>query len=50
LDAGFKSIDYVSIAQPSTLIPLDAWQTGEPAVILAAAFLGDIRLIDNELL
>lgn len=47
---GFRSIDYVSICQPATLEPLEDWTPGTPAVVLVAAFMGDIRLIDNLLL
>jgi pantoate--beta-alanine ligase len=42
-DAGFRP-DYVCIRQAGTLQPLSA---GEAAVILAAAWLGRARLIDN---
>lgn len=49
LEAGFTSVDYVSIATPETLQPLEKWEAGIPAVILVAAFLGDVRLIDNML-
>lgn len=50
LEAGFTSVDYVSIATPETLQPLEKWEAGIPAVILVAAFLGDVRLIDNMLI
>lgn len=47
---GFR-VDYVSIADPLTLEPLPETGSGEttraPAVALIAAFLGEIRLIDN---
>ncbi len=49
LEAGFTSVDYVSITTPETLKPLEKWEAGIPAVILVAAFLGDVRLIDNML-
>lgn len=42
--AGFR-VDYVSIADGTTLEPLAAWQ--DDAVALIAAFLGEVRLIDN---
>jgi pantoate--beta-alanine ligase len=45
--AGFHSVDYVSIATPATLEPLTTWQPGTSAVVLVAAFLGGVRLIDN---
>lgn len=47
LVSGFKSVDYVSIANPTTLAPLETWNPNTPAVILVAAFLGEVRLIDN---
>ena len=47
LKAGFSSVDYVSIAETSTLTSLQEWNRAQPAVILAAAFLGKVRLIDN---
>jgi pantoate--beta-alanine ligase len=45
--AGFR-VDYVSIADATTLEPLD-YRTTPPghAVALIAAFLGEVRLIDN---
>lgn len=47
LNAGFKSVDYVSIAIPATLEPLEAWGDQPEAVVLVAAFMGEVRLIDN---
>jgi pantoate--beta-alanine ligase len=48
LDAGFSSVDYVSIAIPQTLQHLEKWEEGGlPTVILVAAYLGEVRLIDN---
>ena len=47
IDCGFRSVDYISIADPATLIPLATWTPGQKAVVLAAAFLGEVRLIDN---
>lgn len=43
---GFK-IDYITLADADTLIPQDAWKGHQPLVALIAAFLGDVRLIDN---
>ncbi|TCZ73888.1 pantoate--beta-alanine ligase [Flaviaesturariibacter aridisoli] len=41
---GFR-VDYIAICEPDTLLPkLDGQK---PAVVLAAAFLGPVRLIDN---
>ena len=43
---GFR-VDYVSIADPLTLEPIGEGMMGGAAVALVAAFLGEIRLIDN---
>ncbi len=45
--AGFDKIDYISIAHAETLVPVDSWDGHTPLVALAAAFLEDVRLIDN---
>jgi pantoate--beta-alanine ligase len=47
--AGFR-VDYVSIRQAGTLQETDNWDGQEPLVALAAAFLGEVRLIDNILI
>lgn len=49
--AGFR-VDYVSIADAKTLEPLGSRTTRPPvpAVALIAAFLGEVRLIDNMML
>lgn len=44
--AGF-SIDYLEIADAATLLPVTNWNGDQKLVILAAAFLNAIRLIDN---
>lgn len=46
LKAGFKSIDYIAVRDADTLAPL-ATGTDRPGRILAAAWLGETRLIDN---
>ena len=46
---GFK-IDYTSIVDASTLEPVIEWDGQQKLVALIAAFLGEIRLIDNMLL
>jgi pantoate--beta-alanine ligase len=43
--AGFTSIDYVAIRDAETLAPIQ--DLSRPARILAAAWLGKTRLIDN---
>ena len=46
--AGFDSIDYIEVRHAETLAPLGPGPVaGEPARILAAAWLGKTRLIDN---
>jgi pantoate--beta-alanine ligase len=46
---GFKP-DYVEIADPKTLRPLNEWDSRNGAVGLIAAYLNDVRLIDNMVL
>jgi pantoate--beta-alanine ligase len=50
LAAGFSKIDYVSIADAATLHPLNDSDKNKKAVALVAAFMGEVRLIDNLLL
>jgi len=45
---GFK-VDYVEICEASSLSPIHEWNKNEKAVILIAAFINEIRLIDNML-
>jgi pantoate--beta-alanine ligase len=40
-------IDYVAVADANTLAPVDAWDGKQALVALIAAFLGEVRLIDN---
>lgn len=46
---GFR-VDYVEIADAGSLHPVDNWDGRQKLVALAAAFLGEVRLIDNLLL
>jgi pantoate--beta-alanine ligase len=46
---GFR-VDYVAIADANTLKPCLEWNGSDKLVALAAAFLGEVRLIDNLLL
>ena len=46
---GFR-IDYIEFANANTLSPASWWDGNEPLVALVAAFIGDIRLIDNKIL
>jgi pantoate--beta-alanine ligase len=43
---GFR-IDYVSIADANSLALTDSWDGSQSLVALVAAFLGEVRLIDN---
>jgi pantoate--beta-alanine ligase len=45
-EQGFK-VDYVEIADASTLKPLNEWDSNHNCVVLAAVYLNEVRLIDN---
>lgn len=45
-DAGFSSVDYATLADASSLLPLESAPT-KPARLLVAAQIGTTRLIDN---
>ena len=47
LATGFNKVDYVAIADGDTLQPLTAFIPGRKIVVLIAATIGEIRLIDN---
>jgi pantoate--beta-alanine ligase len=47
---GFEKIDYVSFANAQTLEPVENYDPKTPIVILVAAFIGEVRLIDNMVL
>ena len=44
--AGFR-VEYVQIADASDLTPIENWDGEQKIVALIAAYLGEIRLIDN---
>jgi pantoate--beta-alanine ligase len=46
---GFR-VDYTEIAHADTLALLDNWNGTDPVVALIAAYIGEVRLIDNMLL
>ena len=50
LTAGGFKVDYVEIADADTLEPQETWDGKVPLVALVAAFLNEVRLIDNLLL
>ncbi len=47
LAAGFENVEYVEIADPETLESLENYDPKKSVVILVAAWLGGVRLIDN---
>lgn len=48
-DEGF-SVDYVEIVHPDTLSLCESWDGHSPLAVVAAAYLNQVRLIDNMLL
>lgn len=49
-NAGFQKIDYLEICDAKTLVPVEMYVDKIKLVALAAAFIEDVRLIDNMLL
>ena len=47
LESGFKNIDYLALVDARSLAPLDGLAKGKHARLIAAATLGNTRLIDN---
>jgi pantoate--beta-alanine ligase len=47
LEAGFDSIDYLDLVEAKSLEPINQWEPQKQAVLLIAAFLEGVRLIDN---
>lgn len=47
LREGFDAVDYVSICDANTLLPIEDGSLTKPLVILAVARLGNTRLLDN---
>lgn len=50
LENGFDKIDYLSLANATTLAPVEIWDGNIQLVILVAAFTEGVRLIDNMVL
>jgi pantoate--beta-alanine ligase len=46
LESGFR-IDYFEVVNAGTLEQITNWDEKEPAVVITAAFLNEVRLIDN---
>jgi pantoate--beta-alanine ligase len=47
IEGGFEKNDYISIADAHMLKPIEQFNRQQPAIVLAAAFLQNVRLIDN---
>lgn len=47
---GFTTIDYIAIVEANTLMPITQIHQGQKIAIMVAAFIEDVRLIDNILL
>ena len=43
----FFRVEYIEIADKETLVPINTWKQKKNGIVLAAIYLGDIRLIDN---
>ncbi len=50
LQNGFDSVDYIALANANSLKLIEQWDGLEPLVVLGAAFLNGVRLIDNLIL
>lgn len=50
LGSGFTKVDYVTIADAKTLEPIQSFDPNKKTVALVAAFINDVRLIDNMVL
>lgn len=50
VESGFEKIDYVSVANATNLELINEWDGKTPLVALVAAFIGNVRLIDNMIL
>lgn len=47
LEVGFESIDYLDLVEAQSLEPINQWDPQKQTVILIAAYLEGVRLIDN---
>ncbi len=50
MDSGFQKIDYIEICDAKSLVPVKEFNQNTQLVAVAAAFIEDVRLIDNMLL
>jgi pantoate--beta-alanine ligase len=49
-DNPYFRVEYVEVVDTETLQPIDDWQDAEHAVVCVAAFIGQVRIIDNVVL
>lgn len=40
-------LEYLSIVEADTFVPIDAWESSQQPIALLAAYVGQVRLIDN---
>ena len=50
LNNRFDKVDYIQICDAKTLLPVENFDAGEKLIVLVAAYIDDVRLIDNLLL
>jgi pantoate--beta-alanine ligase len=50
LQNGFDKIDYIEICDAETLLPVSNVESNKKSIVLAAAFIENVRLIDNLIL
>ena len=50
MNKGFHHIDYIAIVNAKTLQPIQDYNKSTPIIALIAAFMGEVRLIDNLIL
>ncbi len=46
-EAGFHTIDYIALADADTLEIMEDYDQSKEMIVLVAAYIGDVRLIDN---
>ncbi|MEO8710691.1 MAG: pantoate--beta-alanine ligase [Parafilimonas sp.] len=50
LQSGFETVDYIEICDAETLFPVTEVSEGKKLIVLVAAYIEDVRLIDNLIL
>ncbi len=49
-ESHYFRVEYIDIVDTETLLPVEDWMDVEHAVVCVAAFIGNVRLIDNQIL